>query len=353
MLCRFKGLYAHSLYARAKKLSKDFLAFFVLKKFQMNMILQNGQVKEIFMKYNIIYKEELDKTLLFVLNKLPLRLKNEISDFLEHHRFKSINEIRIHRNSNIMLIADSLNILTDIYVSEDIIDSCIDSLCSGSIYAHFRTIKDGYISVGKGVRAGICGKACLENGEICGVSDITSINIRIPQHIQNASSYLYNILKDNGFFSSVIIYSAPGVGKTTILRDLIYKLSYAYPPIRYAVIDSRDEITASIEEKINADIFISYPKGTAIELATKSMTPQLIVCDEISSIEEANDVLNSVNSGVKLIATAHASSFEELMEKGILQGLFDNGVFDYALGVSREYGEKRYKFKLTKLKWSY
>ena len=302
------------------------------------------------MKYNIIYKEELDKTLSFVLSKLPITLKNEISVFLEHHRFKSINEIRIHRNSNIMLIADSLNILTDIYVNEDTIDSCIDSLCGGSVYAHFRTIKDGYISVGKGVRAGICGKACIENGEICGVSDITSINIRIPQHIQNASSYLYNFLKNNGFFSSVIIYSAPGVGKTTILRDLIYKLSYAYPPIRYAVIDSRDEITASIEEKINADIFISYPKGTAIELATKSMTPQLIVCDEISSIEEANDVLNSVNSGVKLIATAHANSFNELIEKNILSRLFENKVFDYALGVSREYGEKRYKFELTKLK---
>lgn len=302
------------------------------------------------MKYNIIYKEELDKTLSFVLSKLPITLKNEISVFLEHHRFKSINEIRIHRNSNIMLIADSLNILTDIYVNEDTIDSCIDSLCGGSVYAHFRTIKEGYISVGKGVRAGICGKACIENGEICGVSDITSINIRIPQHIQNASSYLYNFLKNNGFFSSIIIYSAPGVGKTTILRDLIYKLSYAYPPIRYAVIDSRDEITASIEEKINADIFISYPKGTAIELATKSMTPQLIVCDEISSIEEANDVLNSVNSGVKLIATAHANSFNELIEKNILNRLFENKVFDYALGVSREYGEKRYKFELTKLK---
>ena len=80
------------------------------------------------------------------------------------------------------------------------------------------------------------------------------------------------------------------------------------------------------------------------------MTPQLIVCDEISSIEEANDVLNSVNSGVKLIATAHANSFNELIEKNILSRLFENKVFDYALGVSREYGEKRYKFELTKLK---
>lgn len=302
------------------------------------------------MKYNIVYKEELDKTLEFALNKLPSSLKKSIITFLEHHRFKSINEIRIHKNSSIMLIADSLNVLTDIYVTSDLIDSCIDSLCDGSVYAHFHTIKDGYISVGKGVRAGICGRAYVENGEICGVSDITSINIRIPQHIYNASTYLYNILKETGFFSSVIIYSAPGVGKTTILRDLIYKLSNTYPPIRYAIIDSRDEIIASIEKKINADVFVSYPKGTAIELATKSMTPQLIICDEIASLDEANEVLSSVNSGVKLIATAHASTFDELVAKNTLQSLFKNNVFDFALGVSREYGEKRYKFSLTKLK---
>lgn len=304
------------------------------------------------MKYNIIYKEELDKTLEFALNKLPISLKKEIITFLEHHRFKTINEIRIHKNSNIMLIADSINVITDIYTTSDIIDSCIDSLCDGSIYAHFHTIKDGYISVGKGVRAGICGRAYVEKGEICGISDISSINIRIPQHIANASTYLYTILKESGFFSSVIIYSAPGVGKTTILRDLIYKLSSTYPPIRYAVIDSRDEITSTIENKINADVFVSYPKGTAIELATKSMTPQLIICDEIASQEEANEVLSAVNSGVKLIATAHASSFEELISKNTLQSLLENKVFDYALGVSREYGEKRYKFTLTKIKWS-
>ena len=80
------------------------------------------------------------------------------------------------------------------------------------------------------------------------------------------------------------------------------------------------------------------------------MTPQLIICDEIASQEEANEVLLAVNSGVKLIATAHASSYEELTTKNTLESLFKNKVFDYALGVSREYGEKRYKFTLTKIK---
>lgn len=301
------------------------------------------------MKLHIEHKEELDKGLEFALDKLPARIKKEILSFLENHRFNSISEIRIHKGSCIMLIADSINVMTEIYVDEDIINSTIDSLCDGSIYAHFRTIKDGYISVGKGVRAGICGKACIEDSKICGISDITSINIRIPKHIPNAGHYVYSFLKDNGFMTSALIYSAPGVGKTTILRDLIYKLSNTYPPIRYAVIDTRDEITPSIEDKIVADIFVSYPKGTAIELATKSMTPQIIICDEISSEEEANEVLSSINAGVKLIATAHAGSFEELCSKSILKELLSCGAFDYAIGVKREYGQKHYEFTLNKL----
>lgn len=305
------------------------------------------------MKYSILYKEDMDQTLITALNKLPKNLCKQITEFLSNHKFSAISEIRIHRNSRIMLIADSKNIITDIYVNGDTINEIVENLCGGSIYAHFRTIKEGYISVGDGIRAGICGKASVEDGKINGVYDITSINIRIPHHIQNASSYLFEVLNDLSFNASVILYSAPGVGKTTILRDLIYKISSVVPPIRLTVIDSRDEITAAIKEKINADVFVSYPKGRAIELATKSMTPQLIICDEISDAIEASDVLCSANSGVNIIATAHANSFEELKNKPILSGLFENNVFDYAIGVSREYGKKQYKFELNALKWSF
>ena len=81
-----------------------------------------------------------------------------------------------------------------------------------------------------------------------------------------------------------------------------------------------------------AGIFISYPKGLAIEIATKSMTPELIICDEISSFEEANAVGQATNSGVAIIASCHASSFDELCSKEILKDLFLHRVFDYALG---------------------
>jgi len=185
------------------------------------------------MKYSILYKEELDSSLKLAFERLPTRLSEKITNFLENHRFNMINEIRIHKNSKLMLIADSKNVITDIFIDEELINETVETLCQGSIYSHFRTIKEGYISVGGGIRAGICGKACLDDGKISGICEVSSINIRIPHHISNASSYLYDFLKENCFNTSVIIYSAPGVGKTTILRDLIYKLSLAFPPIRF------------------------------------------------------------------------------------------------------------------------
>ena len=303
------------------------------------------------MKCEISYKEGLDKTLLFCLNKLPFHIKDKLLVFFKKYPYKAINEIRLHKNSYIMLIADSKNIKTDIFLNEEDINDTFELLCDMSIYAHIDTIKQGYISVGNGIRAGICGKACVENGEISGISNISSINLRIPGHIENASNFLYSFLERNNFEKSVIIYSPPGVGKTTILRDLIYKLS-KNTNIRYSVIDTRYDITPCIENIENGDIFISYPKGTAIQLATKSMTPQIIICDEISSKDEADEILYSVNSGVKLIATTHANSLSELLSKAIFNNLISSNVFDFALGVKRGYGEKKYEFELNELKWS-
>ncbi|MBQ4509553.1 MAG: hypothetical protein II984_02415 [Clostridia bacterium] len=300
------------------------------------------------MKCDIKYTEKTDDALAFCLDKLTLDIKNRILEFIESNPYKAINEIRLHKNSNIILIADFKNIKTDIYINENDINEIFEKLCNNSLYAHISTIKQGYISIGKGIRAGVCGKANFENGEICGIYDISSINIRIPKHIYNASEYLFKVLKENHFNISVLLYSSPGVGKTTILKDLIYKLINETDK-RFSVIDTREEMTPFINCQKNGDFFVGYPKGLGIELATKSMTPEIIICDEISSKNEAYDVLLSANAGVKLIATTHANSINELLLKSSFKDIFDNRVFDYAIGVKRNEGESKYQFTLDKL----
>lgn len=303
------------------------------------------------MRYTITSKKKTDAALLFALEKLTPKVRTSIEEFMKLNTFNQINEIRLHTNSNVSLIVDSKNLTINCFLTSEDIENIVDILCSGSIYAHFNTIKEGYISVGKGIRAGICGRANMENGKIKGIDDISSVNIRLPKRYFHSADYLFNLIKNEGFKASVILYSPPGIGKTTILRELIYKLSSLENPIRSAIIDTREEITPFMDGAFsNSDIFISYPKGLAIELATKSMTPEIIICDEISSADEADAVLKAVNSGVHLIATAHASSFQELKSKRIFSDLIKNRVFNYALGIKRRIGSRNYEFTLNSFK---
>ena len=299
------------------------------------------------MKFKIDVNEATDKTLEYLFSLLPPYFKASILDFLSQNKITYVNEIRIKKNSFICLIADSKNIKTDIYVNDFYMEELFLSLCQGSIYAHIETIKDGYISLGQGLRAGICGTAVLDGKNFDKIKNISSINIRIPGRIYGASSYLFNLLKKSNFNKSILLYSPPGVGKTSILRDLIIKLNSVSPPIRFSVIDSREEIITPYFENCIFDVFLSYPKGLAIELATKSMTPQIIICDEISSEEEAISILKASHNGVKLIATTHASTYNEVSSKIILKPLIESNIFDYFIGVNRQYGEKKYSFTLN------
>ena len=305
------------------------------------------------MKYLIDYKSTINNRLDLLLSKLPFNVRTSLNSFISSNRITDINEIRLKKDSFIGLIADSKNLVTDIFINDEKIKEIFSSLCNDSIYSHFNTIIDGYINVGNGIRAGICGKAIIENNSVIAIDNISSINIRIPNDIENSSKYLFNLLKNTGFQKSILIYSAPGVGKTTILRDLIKKLEDYEKIIRYAVIDTKEEITSGIDKTISGDVFLAYPKGIAIELATKSMTPQYILCDEISSYSEAESILRAVNSGVNLIATTHARDIKDLFSKEIIKPLLSSNIFDYALGVFRDYGKRQFKFELTELsKWS-
>lgn len=302
------------------------------------------------MELTINYSNQLDKNFLYTVNCLPSDLCKKITDFVLNANITVASEIRIHANATVKLLCKGGIVNTKIYVSAGDMEGIVLCLCQGSIYAHMNTIKEGYISIGKGVRAGVCGRAIFESGKIQGISDITSIILRIPNKIPFAGDYVFSFMKEKNFLCSLALYSPPGVGKTTILRDLICTLSQK-TSLRFAVIDSREEITPflSPEELSGADVFLGYPKGLGMELATKSMTPQIIICDEISSPHEAAAVIKAAHSGVSLVTTTHAATFSELCSKEIFKPFIKEGVFDYAVGISRSQIPP-YSYELNPLK---
>ena len=293
-------------------------------------------------------KQCLDPSLVYIIDKLPSELAQKLIAYLNAHGIYTVNEIRIRVSSFIFLTINRKNIKTDIFTSREQMEQIVLKLCNGSVYAHLSSIKEGYIALGKGLRAGIVGKAVINDGSIDAIYDISSINIRLPQKISFAGEFVFNLIKKYDFKSSFLLYSPPGVGKTTILRDLIRRIS-SFTAIRHAVIDTREEITPFFDGIINSDIFLSYPKGKAIEIATKSMSPQIIICDEITSVAEAAEIKSSINSGVAIIATTHAKCYEELMHKEAIKPLLESLMFDFAVGIERTENNK-FKYTLDRIK---
>ena len=258
-----------------------------------------------------------------------------------------INEIRIRTGRPLFVTMGNESVSCGVICRPDETAYVLDKLCGGSMYSHGDTIREGFVSAPGGIRAGICGRAVTRDGRIDAVTDVTSIMIRIPQRAPGAADSLFDLLGSRGFCDNALVYSLPGVGKTTLLRELICLLASGESARRVAVVDTRFELGAGIEdEPLNADFLLGYPRGKGIEIATRTMAPQFIVCDEIASRDDARAVEEAASSGVRIIASIHAGTIDEARLSPFASRLTDNGFFTVFAGLSRD-GDGRYSAELT------
>ena len=187
-------------------------------------------------------------------------------------------------------------------------------------------IANGYITINGGHRVGITGDVVLENNKVINIKYISSLNFRIARQILDCSNnilkYVIN-LEENTVFHTLIV-SPPGAGKTTILKDLVRKISDGIPEIGFkgidvSLIDERGEISAMYngvpQNKIGirTDVLENVTKPIGIKMAVRSMAPKVIVADEIGNYNDIEAINYAVCSGVKGIFTAHSLSYETMM----------------------------------------
>ncbi len=217
----------------------------------------------------------------------------------------------------------------------DSVCDCYLSICEYSIHSHADDIRKGFITINGGHRVGICGSAVMQNDKISTVVDITSLNIRIARQVVGVGDRFLQQVFDTGLCSALII-GEPSSGKTTLLRDVARllgsgKLSECKS---VSVIDQRGEIAAVFSGRIQNDLGIrsdvldGYPKPQGIEIATRTLSPDVIVCDELGDMQEINSVAGAANCGVKIIASAHAKNIDELLSRDAVKQLIKLGVFD-------------------------
>ncbi len=213
------------------------------------------------------------------------------------------------------------------------IEDFIYKFCKGAVFAHEGTICENYI-VNDAIRVGL-GFTGANNSK-----DISSVNIRLARHIPGCSKKLSEHIQENGFIDGkgILVISSPGIGKTTLLRDLAYNLSSGkYGRMnRVCVIDERNEIYMdNVFDSCCIDFLSGIGKCKGIETASRLLSPEIIICDEISGYDEATKISLQKNSGIVFIASFHADSFESALRKDFISKMFRDEVFSHMYLLSR------------------
>lgn len=267
-----------------------------------------------------------------------------------------LQEIRMRINSPIIFITSKKEYLFNKICKEEMMNFILKRISSYSIYAFEEEIKNGFLTIKGGHRIGICGTCVIEDKKVKTIRKISSINIRVAREVIGCSdSILQYISKDKYSINNTIIISPPKCGKTTLLRDIARNLSKGYgakniSPQKICIIDERSEI-ASCHRGIpqmnvgeRTDVLDCCPKSIGIMMAIRSMSPDVIICDEIGTEEDIESIFVAVNSGVKIIASIHGYDVEDFINRSVFKKAVQNQIFDRAIVLNnkREVGKIEY-----------
>lgn len=202
-------------------------------------------------------------------------------------------------------------------VSRDDLQFCINAASKYSPWSA-ASAANGYITAPGGHRVGICGEMVMKNGIPSGISTVTSVNIRIARDIPNVSKGL-------PIQESILILGAPGWGKTTLIRDLSRRAADNYC---VSVVDEREELFSDgFERGKHMDVLTGCPKPEGILMVLKTMGPEVIAVDEITGEQDAMALSEAAACGVRVLATAHASSLQDLTKRSAYLMLLKKNVF--------------------------
>ncbi|MBQ3490223.1 MAG: AAA family ATPase [Clostridia bacterium] len=293
----------------------------------------------------------MDEEFLRILKYLPGKVSSAAYRFAENLRGKeaSISEIRLRANAPMSLSLGDRNVCLfdgkSIVCNEFELAETLQKLCEDSVHTYSETLKEGYVALENGYRIGVCGRAGISGDSIKSIYGISSLSIRIPHPIRNVSRKIQSLLLEDGIVKSALFYAPPNVGKTTLIRDIASSFAGGNHPKKVVLIDTRGELyMKEMFEDGLVDVLRGYPRAKGIEIATRTLSPEVIFCDEIGSAEEAKAILSAQNSGVPLIATAHAESREALLRRPNIRMLYENEIFRYYIGLTRNIGDSRFVF---------
>lgn len=274
--------------------------------------------------------------------------------------FEKLQEIRIRAGSPLMVVYQGVEyfvsrqgqIMTTmdqaVIVKPKDVKETMERISNYSMYAFEEELKQGFITIRGGHRIGVAGKTVMERDRVKNLRYISFINIRLAHQLIGCGDQVLPYLLNGDSIYHTLIISPPRCGKTTLLRDLIRQLSNGTAErrgINVGVVDERSELGACYQGKpqndlgYRTDILDCCPKREGMMMLVRSMSPKVIAVDEIGFKEDVEALEYVMNCGVKILATVHGRSMEEIRKKPILGRLVREKFFQrYVLLSAGEAG---------------
>lgn len=226
------------------------------------------------------------------------------------------------------------------------LDYLLERASRASLHAAAEELRHGFLHTAGGCRVGLCGCAYSREGRVAGVRQVSSVAVRVPHEARGCAEGVLPALLAGGFQSTLLV-SPPGYGKTTLLRELIRRLSEQ--GLRVALADERGEV-AAVHDRApqfdlgpRTDVMTGGDKAESAMMLLRAMNPQLLAFDEITSPADLAAVETAAGCGVALLATAHGLDASALRRRALYARLLDAGVFRRAVVIRRAGGARRYE----------
>lgn len=298
-----------------------------------------------------------------ILIYFPTNIRNLLYNEIKNEEL--LEEIRIRINKPIILKFNKREQIIKYFVNQEEILRILQSVCENSIYSYQHQIAEGFVTVKGGHRVGISGSCVVENGKVININYINSLNFRVARQIfnisKNALKYILNI-KENTIFNTLIV-SKPGCGKTTLIKDITRQISDGtddFKGLKVGVVDERGEIAALYrgvpqnDIGLRTDVIDNVSKNDGMKMLIRSMSPEVIIADEIGNINDIEAINYAVCSGTKGIFTAHGQVLEDLYINKTLNELMNQNIFEVIIFLNtKEKGEIREVFILDKIERKY
>ena len=232
---------------------------------------------------------------------------------------------------------------------EEIRDT-VNLLSSYSRYAFEDKIRQGFLTIQGGHRVGLAGRVIrdqnADGGTVKTISPITFLNIRIARQMIGCADQVLPLLRERDEFHDTLLISPPGMGKTTLLRDLIRLVSYQGMTV--GVVDERSELAACYQGipqndlGPRTDVLDGCPKAEGLMMMVRTMAPQILAVDEIGSKADYYALEYAMHCGCRLLVTAHGSCWEEALRRPNLGRWLEEGRFGrYIVIEKRGIGQNR------------